>query len=238
LYFFDNDLYYIIKQIKYKDMANSIPYYMVNEVMNVKKSETSGIVPGMGATYFIGSDSYAMVITEVLSPKAIMIAHAVPSHEDKFVTNENGLDILPEDLLKEYEATPIVYGSMESTEGSIIMHTTGTVSGIHKPIPMSDRALNSFVICALEAKETYKDFQKAPKKWSAFWPCACPGFIRWWICFILPWASAWKWCACPWAPPIPITLRQSRNAASAFFSPVCPFWTPGTRRCPISICPR
>ena len=79
---------------------------------------------------------------------------------------EGGL--LMTDLLKEYEATPIVYGSMESTEGSIIMHTTGTVSGIHKPIPMSDRALNSFVICALEAKETYKDFQKAPKKMVSF----------------------------------------------------------------------
>ena len=84
-------------------MANSIPYYMVNEVMNVQKSETTNIVPGMGATYFIGSDSYAMVVTEVLSPKSIMIAHAIPSHEDKFVTNEDGLDILPEEFLKEYE---------------------------------------------------------------------------------------------------------------------------------------
>ena len=84
-------------------MANSIPYYMVNEVMNAKKSETNNIVPGMGATYFIGSDSYAMVVTEVLSPKSIMIAHVIDSHEDKFITNEDGLDILPEEFLKEYE---------------------------------------------------------------------------------------------------------------------------------------
>ena len=84
-------------------MANSIPYYMVNEVINTKKSETINIVPGMGATYFIGSDSYAMVVTEDLSPKSIMIAHVIDSHEDKFITNKDGLDILPEEFLKEYE---------------------------------------------------------------------------------------------------------------------------------------
>ena len=79
---------------------------------------------------------------------------------------EGGL--LMDDLLKEYEAAPIAYGSNKSSDGSIIMHTTGTVSGIHKPIPMSDRALNSFVVCAMEAKDTYPDFKKAPKKMVSF----------------------------------------------------------------------
>ena len=81
---------------------------------------------------------------------------------------EFGGGLLMADLLKEYEATPIAYGSPESTDGSVIMHTTGTVSGIHKPIPMADKALNSFVICAMEAKDTYDDFKKAPKKMVSF----------------------------------------------------------------------
>ena len=36
--------------------------------------------------------------------------------------------LLMEDLLREYEATPISYGENESTDCSIILHTTGTVS--------------------------------------------------------------------------------------------------------------
>ena len=71
--------------------------------------------------------------------------------------------LVMEDLLKEYEATPIAYGSPESSDSSVIMHTTGTVSGIHKPIPMADKALNSFVICAMKAKDTYEDFKNAPE---------------------------------------------------------------------------
>ena len=73
---------------------------------------------------------------------------------------EGGL--VMEDLMKEYEAAPIAYGNEKSSEGSIILHTTGTVSGIHKPVPMSDKALNSFVIAALEAKNTYEDFKHVP----------------------------------------------------------------------------
>ena len=70
--------------------------------------------------------------------------------------------LVMEDLMKEYEASPIAYGGAKSSDGSIILHTTGTVSGIHKPVPMSDKALNSFVIAALEAKDTYEDFKHVP----------------------------------------------------------------------------
>ena len=73
---------------------------------------------------------------------------------------EDGL--LMEDLLKEYEATPIAYGSKKSSDSSVILHTTGTVNGMHKPVPMSDKALNAFVPCALKAKDTYDDFQGLP----------------------------------------------------------------------------
>lgn len=81
---------------------------------------------------------------------------------------ESSGGLLMEDLLEEYEATPISYSDPESTDCSIILHTTGTVSGIHKPVPMSDRNLNSFVVCALKIKDTYKDFQAAPEHMVSF----------------------------------------------------------------------
>ena len=76
--------------------------------------------------------------------------------------------LLMEDLLRDYEATPISYGDPEPADSSIILHTTGTVSGIHKPVPMSDKALNSFVVCALQIKDTYEDFKAAPEHMVSF----------------------------------------------------------------------
>ncbi len=70
--------------------------------------------------------------------------------------------LVMEDLLKEYEATPIVYGPKKSSDSAIVLHTTGTVNGMHKPVPMSDKALNAFVPIALKAKATYDDFQGLP----------------------------------------------------------------------------
>jgi len=67
------------------------------------------------------------------------------------------------DLLRDHEAEPIAYGNDSYTESTVIMHTTGTVSGIHKPVPLSDKAMNSFVICAAKMKETYKEFADIPE---------------------------------------------------------------------------
>ena len=74
---------------------------------------------------------------------------------------EGGL--LMEDLLKEYEATPIVYGRKKSSDGSIILHTTGTVNGMHKPVPLSDKNVNAFIPVAMKTKDTYDDFQGLPE---------------------------------------------------------------------------
>jgi len=76
--------------------------------------------------------------------------------------------LLMEDLLQEHEAAPISYGDDKPSDSSIILHTTGTVSGIHKPVPMSDKALNSFVVCALKMKDTYEDFKSAPEHMTSF----------------------------------------------------------------------
>ncbi|MBQ6360992.1 MAG: acyl--CoA ligase [Lachnospiraceae bacterium] len=50
-----------------------------------------------------------------------------------------------DDLLEEYEAHPIVYGRSASAEDALIIHTSGTTSGIHKPVPFSDQAFNESV---------------------------------------------------------------------------------------------
>ncbi len=71
--------------------------------------------------------------------------------------------LLMEDLLKEYEATPISYGREKSSDSSVILHTTGTVNGMHKPVPMSDKALNAFIPVAIKAKDTYEDFSGVPE---------------------------------------------------------------------------
>ena len=47
-----------------------------------------------------------------------------------------------DDLKNEYMGTPIHYGSDDPKEGAIVFHTSGTTSGIHKPVPLSDSAFN------------------------------------------------------------------------------------------------
>lgn len=91
--------------------------------------------------------------------------YAVPALEMVRNTNRElfrELDggLLMEDLLKKYEAFPVSYGRGKSP---IILHTTGTVSGMHKPVPLTDRSMNAFVASALKAKDTYDDFRNAPK---------------------------------------------------------------------------
>jgi ribosomal protein S13 len=46
----------------------------INEVMSCQASEKKNIEIGMAATYFVGSDRYAMVVTEILGPKKIRVA--------------------------------------------------------------------------------------------------------------------------------------------------------------------
>ena len=50
-----------------------------------------------------------------------------------------------EDLLKRYKGFPVEYAETECDDAAVIIHTSGTVSGIHKPVPLSDTALNEAV---------------------------------------------------------------------------------------------
>lgn len=83
-------------------MRTTICVNEINEAMNCKASIKNTIVPGMGATMFVGSDRYAMVVTEVITPKKIIVRHIMDSHMSKFKTNENGIMILPKDCLEAY----------------------------------------------------------------------------------------------------------------------------------------
>ena len=85
-------------------MRNIICVNELNEVMNCKSSAKNNIIPGMGATMFVGSDRYAMVVTEVITPKKIKVNHVMNGHMPEFKTNENGIMILPEDCLEVFAA--------------------------------------------------------------------------------------------------------------------------------------
>ena len=47
-----------------------------------------------------------------------------------------------DDLTEEYMGTPIRYASEGSKDGTIVFRTSGTTSGFHKPVPLSDSAFN------------------------------------------------------------------------------------------------
>ncbi|MBR2706826.1 MAG: acyl--CoA ligase [Mogibacterium sp.] len=48
-----------------------------------------------------------------------------------------------DNLMDRYETTPFTASSKRNDEAAVITHTSGTTKGIHKPIPLSDLALNS-----------------------------------------------------------------------------------------------
>ncbi|MBQ9007963.1 MAG: acyl--CoA ligase [Clostridia bacterium] len=68
---------------------------------------------------------------------------------------------LMEDLMKKYEAYPVEYSTRGDSD--VVLHTTGTVSGMHKPVPLKDKAMNAFVVCAIHCKNTFDDFKTVPK---------------------------------------------------------------------------
>ena len=83
---------------------STIHYNQVNEFMNGKIALLKDIKPGMAATMFCGTDRYAMVVTEVISPKTIKVAHLQNDFEADLITDENGIMWLPEILLDTYKS--------------------------------------------------------------------------------------------------------------------------------------
>ena len=55
-----------------------------------------------------------------------------------------------DDLIDCYETTPFTPSSKRNDEAAVITHTSGTTKGIHKPIPLSDLALNSAAVSLMK----------------------------------------------------------------------------------------
>ena len=81
-------------------MINSIHVNCLNEVMSCKASVTKPMV-GLAATMFVGSDGYAMVVTDVLSDKKIMVTRMYD--EDYETLNEkDAIQILDSSVMGKY----------------------------------------------------------------------------------------------------------------------------------------
>ena len=62
-----------------------------------------------------------------------------------------------DELLERYAAYDIVFGKT-ADNAAVIAHTSGTVKGIHKPVPLSDRGLNEAAACLL-AEERFRELR-------------------------------------------------------------------------------
>ncbi|MDO5134262.1 MAG: class I adenylate-forming enzyme family protein, partial [Eubacteriales bacterium] len=63
------------------------------------------------------------------------------------------------DLLRQYEAYPVVQARKTSRNDAVILHTSGTTNGIHKPVPLSDRGFNESAARLLRS-ESLQSFEK------------------------------------------------------------------------------
>ena len=75
-------------------------YNLINECMNCKVSSLEPVV-GMAATMFVGTDRYAMVVTEVISPKKIRVDHMNDSDYDTLNEDEK-MQQLSKKQMKDY----------------------------------------------------------------------------------------------------------------------------------------
>ena len=62
----------------------------LNEIMSCQASKKDNIEIGMAATMFVGSDRYAMIVTEVLGPKKIKVDHMDDSDYKDIENYTNG----------------------------------------------------------------------------------------------------------------------------------------------------
>ena len=81
-------------------MINSIHVNCLNEVMSCKASVTKPMV-GLAATMFVGSDRYAMVVTDVLSDKKIMVTHMY-DEDYKTLNEKDAIQILDSSVMGKY----------------------------------------------------------------------------------------------------------------------------------------
>ncbi len=64
--------------------------------------------------------------------------------------------VVMDDLFDKYETTPFSESRKRNDETAVITHTSGTTKGIHKPIPLSDLAMNSAAVSMMKHEAMQK----------------------------------------------------------------------------------
>ena len=83
-------------------MANIHPN-MINEVMNINKSRQNHLYVGMCGTQCVGSDRYAVVITEIVSPKCVRVSHMNRNdYDNNRLIDENDNEYLDPRVMNDY----------------------------------------------------------------------------------------------------------------------------------------
>ncbi len=81
----------------------SIPVSMIGEVMGVQKSDNSNLYVGLCGTQFVGSDRYAVVITEIISPKSVRVTNMLDiDYSVNRPLDENGNEYIPVKNMSKY----------------------------------------------------------------------------------------------------------------------------------------
>ena len=90
-------------------------YNLLNECMSCEMSSTNPSV-GMCATMFVGSDRYAMVVTEVINKKKIRVDHMVDEdYNGEKHSDQNGADFVPIFNMNKYARVNDEHTGFEST---------------------------------------------------------------------------------------------------------------------------
>jgi len=77
-------------------MRNVIHVNELNEAINCHKSEKNNLYVGLCGTEYVGSDRYAVVITEIISPKCVRVAGMTSEDYESYrPKDENGNEYLP-----------------------------------------------------------------------------------------------------------------------------------------------
>ncbi len=97
----------------------------------------------------LGLKNIIIVHSEVTGPCTSRTMAESANWIHKQIRNVPGVVFL-RDLFHRYETTPFTVPKTTDDESAIIFHTSGTTKGIHKPIPMSDKAMNEAAIRMLD----------------------------------------------------------------------------------------
>jgi len=129
----------------------------------------------------------------IILPSPMGGEYAIPAFDvvrkmNKTLCGELEGVLLMDDLLEKYDAHPI---SVSKKASPIILHTTGTVSGMHKPVPMSNKAINNVVLSFREARKSHDDFKVIPEHVVT----TVPFYLSWAYFFIDSLHTALSWGA-------------------------------------------